>query len=29
MDYQVLATEGFGSTGRASVTVWQEPSAGR
>ena len=24
MDYQVLATEGFGSAGRADVTVWQE-----
>jgi endo-1,4-beta-xylanase len=24
MDYQVLATEGFGSSGRADVTVWQE-----
>jgi endo-1,4-beta-xylanase len=24
MDYQVLATEGFGSTGRSDVTVWQE-----
>jgi len=24
MDYQVLATEGFGSTGRSEVTLWQE-----
>jgi len=24
MDYQVLATEGFGSSGRSDVTVWQE-----
>ena len=24
MDYQVMATEGFGSTGRSDVTVWQE-----
>jgi endo-1,4-beta-xylanase len=24
MDYQVMATEGFGSTGRSEVTVWQE-----
>jgi endo-1,4-beta-xylanase len=24
MDYQVLATEGFGSSGRADVTVWQD-----
>ena len=24
MDYQVLATEGFGSKGRADVTVWEE-----
>jgi endo-1,4-beta-xylanase len=24
MNYQVLATEGFGSTGRADVTVWEE-----
>lgn len=24
MDYQVLATEGFGSRGRSEVTVWQE-----
>lgn len=24
MDYQVLATEGFGSTGRARVAVWQD-----
>jgi endo-1,4-beta-xylanase len=24
MNYQVLATEGFGSTGRSDVTVWQE-----
>jgi endo-1,4-beta-xylanase len=24
MDYQVLATEGFGSTGRSDITVWQE-----
>jgi len=24
MDYQVMATEGFGSTGRADVTVWEE-----
>jgi endo-1,4-beta-xylanase len=24
MDYQVMATEGFGSSGRADVTVWQE-----
>jgi endo-1,4-beta-xylanase len=24
MDYQVLATEGFGSTGRARVIVWEE-----
>lgn len=26
MDYQVLATEGFGSTGRSDVTVWQAVS---
>lgn len=24
MDYQVLATEGFGSTGNSAVTLWQE-----
>jgi endo-1,4-beta-xylanase len=24
MDYQVLATEGFGSSGRSDVTLWQE-----
>ena len=24
MNYQVLATEGFGSTGRSNVTVWEE-----
>ena len=24
MNYQVLATEGFGSTGRADVMVWEE-----
>lgn len=24
MDYQVMATEGFGSSGRAEVKVWQE-----
>ena len=24
MDYQVMATEGFGSAGRSDVTVWQE-----
>jgi len=24
LDYQVLATEGFGSTGRSSVSVWEE-----
>jgi len=24
LDYQVLATEGYGSTGRASVSVWEE-----
>jgi endo-1,4-beta-xylanase len=24
MDYQVMATEGFGSAGRSEVTVWQE-----
>ena len=24
MDYQVLATEGFGSSGRSDVTVWQD-----
>jgi endo-1,4-beta-xylanase len=24
MDYQVMATEGFGSTGRSDVTVWRE-----
>ena len=24
MDYQVMATEGFGSSGRSDVTVWEE-----
>jgi endo-1,4-beta-xylanase len=24
MDYQVMATEGYGSTGRASLAVWEE-----
>ncbi len=24
MDYQIVATEGFGSVGRAKVTVWQQ-----
>ena len=24
MDYQVMATEGFGSSGRSNVTVWEE-----
>lgn len=24
MDYQVMATEGFGSTGRSSLAVWEE-----
>ncbi|RAK50869.1 1,4-beta-xylanase [Phenylobacterium deserti] len=25
MNYQVMATEGFGSTGRSEVTVWEQP----
>ena len=24
MDYQVMATEGFGSSGASAVTVWEE-----
>lgn len=28
MDYQVMATEGFGSAGRSIVTVWQEQAVG-
>nr|WP_232844058.1 glycoside hydrolase family 11 protein [Allopontixanthobacter sediminis] len=26
MDYQVMATEGFGSTGNSDITVWEQPS---